>query len=84
MRHATWTLQVPMNVRSQAWCSFDGKDRTELRPGDRVAIRLSKWPVPTVSSIDNEKDWFDGIKANLHWNERQLQGGAEGDGSGMA
>jgi NAD+ kinase len=68
---------VPPGIRSQVWCSFDGKERTELHPGDAVLIRLSKWPLPTVtSSNDASTDWFGSVRQNLGWNARKLQGGA--------
>ena len=70
-------IRVPAGVRSQVYCSFDGKERTELRPGDAVLIRLSKWPLPTVtSSGDASTDWFSGVRTNLNWNTRKLQAGA--------
>lgn len=69
---------MPKSSRSQVWCSFDGKDRTELRPGDAVVIRLSKWPVPTVSSVNSTSDWFCGVRECLHWNQRKVQAGAGG------
>ncbi len=72
----TAALQVPSDSRSQVWASFDGRDRTELRPGDSVVIRLSKWPVPTVSTANSTSEWFCGVREGLHWNLRKLQSGA--------
>ena len=70
-------VRVPQGIRSQVWASFDGKDRTELRPGDAVVIRLSKWPLPAVTSAgDASADWFGSVRQNLGWNARKLQGGA--------
>ena len=37
------------------WCSFDGKDRQELRAGDAVIIRTSQWPIPTVCRYTGEE-----------------------------
>ncbi|KXZ45245.1 hypothetical protein GPECTOR_56g341 [Gonium pectorale] len=70
------TVQVPANSRAQMWCSFDGKDRQALRPGDAVIIRMSAWPVPTVCSRDASRDWFSSVREGLHWNLRRLQAGA--------
>jgi NAD+ kinase len=57
------------------WCSFDGKHRTELLPGEGVVIRLSKWPVPTVAAdLDTSRDWFRAVRECLHWNLRDVQG----------
>ncbi|KAF8058897.1 NAD kinase 3 [Scenedesmus sp. PABB004] len=43
-------IQVPLDARGGVWASFDGKDRTELGPGDAVVVRLSRWPVPSVAA----------------------------------
>jgi NAD+ kinase len=70
-------IRVPTGIRSQVWCSFDGKERTELHPGDAVLIRLSKWPLPTVTSTgDSSTDWFSSVRSNLGWNARKLQNAA--------
>lgn len=70
-------LQVPADARGHVWASFDGKDRTELGPGDAVVIRLSKWPVPSVAAeADPSSDWFSAVRECLHWNMRKVQGGA--------
>eukprot|EP00878_Enallax_costatus_P015779 GHUV01016535.1.p1 GENE.GHUV01016535.1~~GHUV01016535.1.p1 ORF type:complete len:178 (+),score=34.64 GHUV01016535.1:1134-1667(+) len=72
-------IQVPVDSRGHVWASFDGKDRTELVPGDAVVIRLSKWPVPSVAAeADPSGDWFSAVRECLHWNLRKVQGGAGG------
>ena len=69
---------MPADSRAHAWCSFDGKDRPELRPGDAVLIRLAAWPVPTVaSSPDSSVDWFSAVRECLHWNLRKVQGAGD-------
>lgn len=74
--HVTLCVQVPPGSRSQAWCSFDGKDRQLLAAGDAVVIRTSVWPVPTICNKDASRDWFSSVRDNLHWNVRKLQAGA--------
>lgn len=74
--HVQLCIQVPADGRSQLWCSFDGKDRKALGPGDAIIIRMSEWPIPTVSSLDPSRDWFMGVRKGLHWNERRPQAGA--------
>ncbi|KAF6254992.1 ATP-NAD kinase-like domain-containing protein [Scenedesmus sp. NREL 46B-D3] len=70
-------IQVPVNSRGHVWASFDGKDRTELVPGDAVVVRLSRWPVPSVAAeADPSGDWFSAVRECLHWNIRKVQGGA--------
>jgi NAD+ kinase len=64
---------VPPSSRGPVYCSFDGKDRTELRPGDALAVRLSQHPIPTVASCAS--DWFHSVRENLMWNVRKVQGG---------
>ena len=41
-------LRVPQSARSTAWVSFDGKNRQELTRGDKVFVRMSEFPIPTV------------------------------------
>ena len=67
---------MPLNSRAEAYCSFDGKDRQKLAPGEAVMIRSSAWPVPTVCNKDAGRDWFSGVREGLHWNQRRLQAGA--------
>ncbi|KAJ1559994.1 hypothetical protein HK405_008623, partial [Cladochytrium tenue] len=45
-------LQIPMDSRSTAWVSFDGRHRTELRQGDYVTVTMSSYPMPTVCDVD--------------------------------
>ncbi|KAI9326924.1 ATP-NAD kinase-like domain-containing protein [Zopfochytrium polystomum] len=71
-------LQVPMDSRSTAWASFDGRHRTELAQGDFITISMSRHPLPTVCDDDQSADWFKSLKNNLHWNERTRQKGFAG------
>ncbi|KAJ1556139.1 hypothetical protein HK405_006390 [Cladochytrium tenue] len=71
-------LQIPMDSRSTAWVSFDGRHRTELRQGDYVTVTMSSYPMPTVCDVDQSADWFKSLKNNLHWNERARQKGFTG------
>ncbi len=50
-------MQVPHDSRSEMWCSFDGKDRQRLAPGDSVLIFMSQHPIPTVCKLDASHDW---------------------------
>lgn len=59
---------VPKSSRGGAWCSFDGKGRVELHPGDAVTIAASQYPFPTV--LSNQMEWFDSISRTLRWNTR--------------
>ena len=58
LRCAVLRPQVPVDSRSEAYCSFDGRARQPLWPGDSVLIRMSPWPVPMVCSLDASHDWF--------------------------
>lgn len=79
-------VAVPRASRGGAWCSFDGKGRVELRPGDAVTIAASQYPFPTV--LSNDMEWFDSIGRTLRWNTRgatqKAWGGKEGDAEGGA
>ncbi|KAI5288309.1 NAD(+) kinase [Ascosphaera aggregata] len=61
-------LYADAHSRSTAYCSFDGKSRTELRQGDYVTVQASQYPFPTVVSGSGE--WFDSVRRALRWNTR--------------
>jgi len=61
-------VSIPRNSRASAYCSFDGKGRVELRPGDHVTIAASQYPFPTVVKTGN--DWFESVSRTLQWNTR--------------
>ena len=69
-------VKVPADSRSEMWCSFDGKDRQRLAPGDAVLIYMSQHPIPTVCKLDASHDWFLSMHNGLHWNVRKQQAGA--------
>jgi NAD+ kinase len=77
---------VPRDSRSTAWCSFDGRNRLELKriallflyqtnslEGDYVAVSASRFPFPTVLKQKDAGDWFESISRTLNWNERKRQ-----------
>ncbi|KAJ3271422.1 hypothetical protein HDV01_006628 [Terramyces sp. JEL0728] len=70
-------IKVPIDSRSTAWASFDGRHRTELKQGDYIVVKLSRYPVPTVCQDSSSIDWFESLKRALHWNQRTRQKGTE-------
>ena len=42
-------LRVPLDDRSACSVSFDGKHGMELERGDRLCVKMSENPVPTVN-----------------------------------
>jgi len=67
-------IGVPYDGRASSWASFDGRDRTELKPGDYVTISASRFPFPSVMPLDRRsEDWIDSISRTLNWNSRQRQ-----------
>jgi len=67
---------VPYDARASCWASFDGRQRTELQPGDYVTISASRFPFPSVLPRDRgNEDWIDSISRTLNWNGRQKQKG---------
>jgi hypothetical protein len=66
-------IQVPLDSRNTAWVSFDGRHRMELKQGDYVCVKLSRFPMPSVCLNDQSSDWFASLKRSLHWNERERQ-----------
>ncbi|KAL4423771.1 hypothetical protein ABPG75_001072 [Micractinium tetrahymenae] len=73
--HVTLRIKVPLDSRSSAYCSFDGRSRQELRPGDAVMISMSQWPAPMVCHLDASHDWFLSMREGLSWNVRKQQAG---------
>ena len=71
--HVTLRVKVPSDSRSEAYCSFDGRTRRALYPGDSVLIQLSQRPVPVVCNRDSTHDWFLSVREGLHWNKRVSQ-----------
>ncbi|KAG9248329.1 ATP-NAD kinase-like domain-containing protein [Calycina marina] len=61
-------VSIPRNSRASAYCSFDGKGRVELKPGDHVTIAASQYPFPTV--VKTGSDWFESVSRTLQWNTR--------------
>lgn len=61
-------VSIPRNSRATAYCSFDGKNRVELRQGDHITIAASQYPFPTVMKAPTE--WFDSVSTSLRWNTR--------------
>lgn len=66
-------LGVPYDARSTAWCSFDGKNRIELRKGDFVTVTASRFPLPCIKNSESKNAWFERLSETLHWNERKHQ-----------
>ena len=66
-------LEVPVDARSSAWCSFDGRHSMELRAGDFVVVRSSPFPLPLVCRRSATGDWVRAIKCKLYWNVRERQ-----------
>jgi len=71
--HVILRLEVPTNSRGDLYCSFDGKGRQPLGPGDSVVVYLSQSPVPMVCHLDASHDWFTSVREGLHWNRRTIQ-----------
>lgn len=66
-------VAVPKGSRAGAWCSFDGKGRIELRPGDYVNIRASPYPFASVVGRQTGGGWIDSVSRTLRWNTREAR-----------
>ncbi|KAI5294662.1 hypothetical protein KEM52_003514, partial [Ascosphaera acerosa] len=65
---------VPYDARTSSWASFDGRSRTELKPGDYVSISASRYPFASVLPSGNRsREWIKSISSTLQWNERKRQ-----------
>lgn len=65
-------VAVPRGSRAGAWCSFDGKGRIELRQGDFVCIRASRYPFASVVGMKGG-GWIDSVSRTLRWNTREAR-----------
>ncbi|KAK7204247.1 ATP-NAD kinase-like domain-containing protein [Myxozyma melibiosi] len=65
-------IGVPYNARTSAMCSFDGKDRVELKQGDYLTISASRFPFPMIQSKKLGSDWFESLSTTLNWNQRKV------------
>ncbi|KAG0557420.1 hypothetical protein KC19_11G128700 [Ceratodon purpureus] len=63
-------LKVPDDARSNAWVSFDGKNRQQLSKGESMRISMSEFPMPTVNKHDQTEDWFGSLSRCFGWNQR--------------
>eukprot|EP00210_Caulerpa_lentillifera_P002614 g2501.t1 len=71
--YADVELKVADCSRGNGWVSFDGRDRQVIERGDRVRVRMSPHPVPTVTRVDQTSDWFGSLERCFGWNERPEQ-----------
>lgn len=46
---AVMMCEIPRECRTSGWVSFDGKYRQELHRGNRLEVRLSPFPMPTIN-----------------------------------
>lgn len=66
-------IALSHDSRSEAFASFDGRNRQELRRGDCIRVTTSVFPVPCLTKDDQINDWFNSLGRCLHWNERRKQ-----------
>mmetsp|Transcript_3563 Transcript_3563/g.6235 ORF Transcript_3563/g.6235 Transcript_3563/m.6235 type:complete len:671 (-) Transcript_3563:242-2254(-) len=63
-------VDVSPDSRAQAWVSFDGKFRRQLKRGDGLLVQMSLYPVPTVNKTDHTGDWFGSLSRAFNFNTR--------------
>ncbi|KAF5837531.1 ATP-NAD kinase-like domain-containing protein [Dunaliella salina] len=71
--YAEIELRIPVNARSPAWVCFDGRSRQELQGGDKVRVKMSENPMPTINRTDLTGDWFDSLDRCFRWSDRLEQ-----------
>mmetsp|Transcript_6973 Transcript_6973/g.10211 ORF Transcript_6973/g.10211 Transcript_6973/m.10211 type:complete len:531 (-) Transcript_6973:7-1599(-) len=64
---------VPESARADAYVSFDGKVRRQLKKGDAINIQTSKYPVPLICKSDETHEWFKNLSQCFNWNIRTQQ-----------
>mmetsp|Transcript_3806 Transcript_3806/g.5772 ORF Transcript_3806/g.5772 Transcript_3806/m.5772 type:complete len:395 (-) Transcript_3806:27-1211(-) len=67
-------IAIPTTARHGCWVSFDGRNSTKLNKGDRVEVRMSSAPFPSINGSAYSTEWFTSIKSKLHWNVRGQEG----------
>jgi NAD+ kinase len=70
---AVLVCDVPRECRASGWVSFDGKYRQELHRGNRLQVRMSPHPMPTINKKSFTGDWFDALRAGFMFNMRPRQ-----------
>jgi NAD+ kinase len=64
--------------------AFDGRHRHELRPGDSLMIRVSRYPFPTITKTSQTAEWIQSISRHLNWNRRARQKAKADDATGRS
>lgn len=67
------SAEVPEDCRANAWVSFDGKFRQELTKGDRLEVKMSSFPMPTINKLNFTADWFQALRSAFMFNVRPRQ-----------
>ncbi|TFJ81169.1 hypothetical protein NSK_007511 [Nannochloropsis salina CCMP1776] len=70
---AVISLCMPLDVRSHAWVSFDGRFRHRLMDGDILEVSNSEYPLPTVTHRNVTADWFRALNKAFNFNMRTRQ-----------
>jgi len=78
--HCALQIIVPGDARADAAVSFDGKYRRLLRRGERVVVKVGKYPVPTINRRDHSVDWLEGLSKSFGFNYRVGQRSLYDDG----
>ena len=68
------SVSVPNDCESGVYVSFDGLPAILLKPGAKVEISRSVQPIPSITESGYNHEWFQSIKAKLHWNLNQIKG----------
>ena len=69
----TLKASVPEAARGSAYVAFDGRQQTELKRGDYVTVRMSRYPLPAVCKSDEHSDWLNALNTGLNFNLREVQ-----------
>ena len=67
------SAEIPQDCRGSGWVSFDGKFRQELHKGDRLEVKMSSYPLPTINKSNFTADWFLALRSAFMFNERVRQ-----------
>lgn len=68
-------FKVPLEARCTVFVGVDGHTRFELKKGEGLEVRVSKYLTSyvTMSSFSGVTSWFKNVKKRLNWNEKPIK-----------
>lgn len=64
-------VAIPKNARDSAYVAFDGKRKMELKQGEFVEVKFSKYPLVWFCETSDNDDWLEAIEASFNMGEKR-------------